>query len=377
MDVIRKGLEGVIAAESKICFIDGDNGRLLYRGYNINDLAKYSTFEEVSYLLLFGRLPNGRELKEFNDKLVRERNLPRKLLRIMKLFPKTSNIIDNLRTVVSLLGSYDRNPEDNTFEKNLERGISLIAKLPTIVSSLYRINNNLKIIRPNPKISHAANFLYMLRGRLPNEIEIKAMDLALIIHTEHGFNASTFSARVTISTLSDIYSAIVSAIGTLKGPLHGGASKEAFNMLKEIGSVENVENYVREKLSKKEKIFGFGHRVYKVLDPRVLPLKEMSNELAKKTGNFTYLKICERLEEVVVPLLKDKKVFPNVDLYSGVLYNYLGIPEELFDCIFAVGRIVGWVSHILEQLSDNRLIRPIGKYVGKMDLEYVPIDKRR
>jgi citrate synthase len=217
----------------------------------------------------------------------------------------------------------------------------------------------------------------MLRGRLPNEIEIKAMDLALIIHAEHGFNASTFSARVTISTLSDIYSAIVSAIGTLKGPLHGGASKEAFNMLKEIGNAENVENYVREKLSKKEKIFGFGHRVYKVLDPRVLPLKEMSNELAKKTGNFTYLKICERLEEVVVPLLKDKKVFPNVDLYSGVLYNYLGIPEELFDCIFAVGRIVGWVSHILEQLSDNRLIRPIGKYVGKMDLEYVPIDKRK
>lgn len=371
------GLVNVQMAESRVCFIDGEAGILLYRGYSINDLARYSTYEEVAYLLLYDRLPTTQELKDFNSQLASQRGLPAELLRTVEQFPKRANVMDNLRTAVSLLGSYYAGPAGQSLEKNLESGISLTAKFPTVVAALHRMRNNLKPVKPEASLSHAGNFLYMLHGKRPDEVATRAMDMDFILHAEHGFNASTVAARVTISTLSDIYSAVTSAIGALKGPLHGGAAGEAFKTLKQIGSVGDVESYARKALSQDGKISGFGHRVYKITDPRAVHLREVSKQLAEKTGNLRYFAIAQRLEEVAIPLLKEKRVYPNVDFYSGIVYDNLGIPEDLFDSIFAVGRSAGWVAHTLEQLQDNKLIRPLEKYTGRTESAYVPANKRK
>ena len=374
---LHLGLVNVLMAESKICFIDGEAGKLVYRGYNINDLARNSTYEEVAYLLLFGRLPTGTELKEFNSQLISQRALPDEFLRTVERFPISAPVMDNLRSAVSLLGSYHPVFHKGRSDKSIECGISLIAKFSTIVALLHRLRHNLKPIHPEASLSFAANFLYMLHGKKPDDVAIRAMDMDFVLHAEHGFNASTMAARVTISTLSDIYSAITSAVGTLKGPLHGGAAGEAFQALKEIGSAANAESYAKKALAQDGKISGFGHRVYKITDPRALHLREVSKQLAEKTGNTRFFSIAQRLEEVVIPLLKEKRVYPNVDFYSGIVYDNLGIPEELFDAIFAVGRSAGWVAHTLEQVSENKLIRPREKYTGPMDLTYIPIEQRK
>jgi citrate synthase len=368
---IKKGLEGVIAAESSICFIDGEKGKLLYRGYNIDDLATKSNYEEVSYLLIFGRLPTKQELKEFRKRLVAERRLPKNLIKTMKLFAGTTNPMDSLRTSVSLLPSFDKE------KSGIDAGISMISKFPVIVATAHRLRNGLKQIKPKSSLGHSANFLYMLSGEKPDEFKEKAMDVDFILHAEHGFNASTFAARVTMSTMSDIYSAVVSAIGTLKGPLHGGAAGKVFEMLKEVGSVDRVESYVKEALANKKKIMGFGHRVYKTMDPRAVHIENAARELVKITGNSRYFDITQKFEEVVVPLLREKRIYPNVDFFSSTVYNCLNIPEELFDSLFAIGRVPGWIAHSLEQTVDNRLIRPREKYTGSMDLQYVPIGKRK
>jgi len=366
---LKRGLEGVLAAESSICFIDGEKGKLLYRGYDINDLATKSNYEEVSYLLVFGRLPTRQELKEFKKRLASERQLPKGLMKAMKLFAGVASPMDSLRTSISLLPSFD-----NYKKSDLDAGISMIAKFPTIVAAAHRLKSGMKPIKPKSSLGHSANFLYMLSGEKPDEVSAKVMDVDFILHAEHGFNASTFAARVT---MSDMYSAIVSAIGTLKGPLHGGAAGKVFEMLKRVGSPDRVEAYVKEALARKEKIMGFGHRVYKTIDPRAIHIEKAAGELAKKTGNSKYFEMTQKFEEIVVPLLKEKRIYPNVDFFSSTVYDGLKIPEELFDSLFAIGRVPGWVAHSLEQAADNKLIRPREKYTGGMDLPYVPIGKRK
>lgn len=369
---LKKGLEGVIAAESGVCFIDGEKGKLLYRGYNIDDLATKSNYEEVSYLLVFGKLPTRQELKDFKKRLAAERQLPKQLVKAMKLFAGTTSPMDSLRTSVSLLPSFDE-----ARKSDLDAGISMIAKFPVMIATAHRLKNGLKPIRPRSGLAHSANFLYMLGGEKPDEVSARAMDVDFILHAEHGFNASTFAARVTVSTMSDMYSAIVSAIGTLKGPLHGGAAGKVFETLKKVGSADRVEAYVRDALARKERIMGFGHRVYKTMDPRAIHIENAARELAKKTGDSKYFDMTQKFEEIVVPILKEKRIYPNVDFFSSTVYSGLKIPEELFDPLFAIGRVPGWVAHSLEQAADNRLIRPREKYTGGMDLQYVPIAKRK
>lgn len=374
---VVKGLEGVIAAESKICFIDGKKGKLLYRGYTIKDLAEQATFEEVSYLLLFNSLPSKRDLASFKRQLSQRRELPRKLVHILGDLCKTLLPIDALRSMTSLLKCYDPVPGERNREADLTRGIDLIAKFPTIVAYYYRINQGKKIIHPKKGLGHAENFLYMLEGRR-DPLSARAVDLDMLLHAEHGFNASTFSARVTISTLSDMYAAITSAVGTLEGPLHGGAALRVVKVLEEIGDEKNVEKYVREALSSHQRIMGFGHRVYKTLDPRVEILRKMAKQVGERKEDLKFYSILVTLEKVMEKQGMYKKgIYPNVDLYTGTLYRSLGIPEELFDPMFALGRIAGWVAHVLEQLEDNRLIRPRSLYTGKKDLRFVPLGKRK
>ncbi len=372
------GLRDVVAAPSSICFIDGEQGILVYGGYNIHDLAEHSTFEEVVFLLWNGRLPKPGELDDLKAQLIAHRQLPDGIIAMIKSFPKGAVPMDTLRTTVSALAFYDPERSDNSLDANRRRALQLTAQFATIVAAIDRIRKGLEPLDPKPELSHAANFLYMLNGREPMDIEARAFDIALILHADHEFNASTFAARVTAGTLADIYASITSAIGALSGPLHGGANEQVMKMLLKIGSVENVDKFVHEKLDAGEKIMGIGHAVYRTEDPRATHLRKMSEEIGKRQGDARWFDISHRVEAIVVEEMnkKQKPIRANVDFYSASTYHMLGIPIDLFTPIFAVSRISGWTAHVLEQLGNNKLIRPRSEYTGEMDLKYIPIDQR-
>jgi citrate synthase len=371
---IYRGLKGVTVDVTEASFIDGEVGKLLYRGYNIHDLAEHSTFEETTYLLWHGRLPTRRELDQFDRQLRASRALPPEILEIIRLI-KGAHPMDVLRTAVSALAAFDPDVNDNSFEANIRKGTRLTAQFPTIVAAHARIRDGKDPIPPNPNLGHAANFLYMLHGKEPDEVSARALDVDLILHAEHGSNASAFSVRVTASTLADMHAAIVAGIGTLKGPLHGGAAEAVMTMVKEIGKPENAEAYVKKALAEGKRIMGFGHRVYKTEDPRARHLRKLSKEMGERMGQPEWYQILTKVEEAMAPL-REKGIYVNVDFYSGSVYYLLGIPEDLFVPVFAISRISGWVTQVLEQWRDNVIIRPLLKYVGPMDLPYVPIDQR-
>jgi len=366
-----KGLEGIVATTSAISSII--DGVLTYRGINIDELAEHATFEETIYLLWHGKLPNRAELKSLMDELAANAALPDELLTQLRTYPPGANSMAALRSAVSALALYDEEANDMSPEANLRKAVKLQAKLPTIVAAFARIREGKEPIQPKSGVSIAHNFLYMLTGKDPDEVAVKALDKALVLHAYHELNASTFAARVTVATLSDIYSGVTSAIGALKGPLHGGANEAVMIMLDEIGSIENVESYIMNKLANKEKIMGFGHRVYKNGDPRAKHLQKMSRELGERSGNLKLYEMSVKIEELVTG---QKGLKPNVDFYSASVYTTLGIPRDLLTPLFAISRVSGWTAHILEQYSDNRLIRPRAEYTGPANVRYVPIDQR-
>ena len=368
-----RGLEGVVAAQTGVCYIDGIQGRMIYRGFDIHDLATQSSFEETAYLLWHGSLPTKSQLTVLNDELAANRKLPGKVLSLLRVFAKDALPMDALRTTVSALATYDPDVADNSHEANVRKAVRLTAQLSTATAAYWRLREDKDLINPNPKLSHAANFLYMLSGHAPDALSARAFDIALILHADHELNASTFAARVTAGTLSDMHSAVTSAIGTLKGPLHGGANQDVMRMLQEIGEVDRAADYVREKLAAKAKIPGFGHRVYKTEDPRATHLRRLSQELGQKAGNLKWFELSRQVEGV---MMAEKKLACNVDFYSASVYHTMGIPVELFTPIFACSRISGWAAHLLEQYADNRLIRPVGDYVGETDLKYLAIENR-
>ncbi len=373
MAEVKVGLQGVVIAQSSICSIDGERGKLMYRGYDIHDLAAHSTFEEVVYLLWHGRLPTRGELEELQKDLAENRLVAPEILEILKKLPPPQHPMETLRTLVSALSLYDPEAEDMSEEANRRKAMRLTAQIGTLVAAFGRVRNGQAPVAPDPQLNHAANFLYMLKGQVPNAEEARCFDVALILHADHSFNASTFAARVTASTLSDLHSAITSAIGTLKGPLHGGANERVMRMLLEIGSVERAEPYVHDLLARKQKVMGFGHRVYHTEDPRATVLRKMSEELGRRTGEPKWFEISRRVEEFMI---REKKINANVDFYSASAYYVLGIPVELYTPVFAVSRISGWTAHVLEQYANNKLIRPLAEYTGAANLKYVSVDQR-
>ena len=371
---LHPGLKGVYIDNTRISFIDGERGRLYYRGYSIENLAMNSTFEEVLFLLIYGYLPSRYELFSLKDTLRAERDLPDRVLMILKSFPRETTRIEILRTVISALSLFDPEDYDYSTEANIRKGLRIIAKIPTILSYSHRIKSNLPVIEPSDDFSHAGNFYYMMTGKVPDKDIESAFDKALILQSEHGSNASSFAARVTVSTLSDIYSAVVSAIGTLRGSLHGGANEKVILMLKEIGEPERAEEYVMEKLNRKERVMGFGHRVYnKVMDPRAKIYRDLSTYWCEKSGNQWLIEISDILEKVME---REKGLRPNVDFYSASFSYSIGLPILLFTPLFAASRSAGWVAHTIEQLENNVLIRPRLQFNGDLDRPYRPIDDR-
>ncbi|HEX2910763.1 MAG TPA: citrate synthase [Chloroflexia bacterium] len=366
-----KGLEGVVALESSISSIIGSE--LTYRGITIDELAENASYEEVVYLLWYGKLPNRKELDEFNSQLRSSASLPPQVLEQLKSYPTDVHPMDLLRTAVSALALYDPDTADMSKEANSRKAIRLTAQIPIIVTAIGRLREGKEPVAPRNDLSVAANFVYMLNGEEPDEVAVKAIDTALVLHADHELNASTFSARSTVSTLADMHSGIVSAIGTLKGPLHGGANEAVMRMLLKIGSMDNVDQFIDDALNNKQKIMGFGHRVYKNGDPRAKFLKKMSKALGELKGETKWYEMSTRIDDVVV---REKGLLPNVDFYSASVYYSLGIPIELFTPVFATSRISGWLAHIMEQYADNRLIRPRAEYVGPVDQHYIPIDER-
>lgn len=362
-DKPKAGLEDTVATSSAICYLDGDRGVLAYCGYDIHELARHATFEEVCYLLWHRRLPTRAELGDLQSQLASFRPLPEPVLRLMKSLPQGDGM-DALRTVTSALSHYDPDAHDHSPQANYRKAVRLTGQLCTLVATLGRVNAGGGPIAPDPVLSQAGNFLYMLTGERPGALATRAFDVALILHADHELNASTFAARVAAATLTDIHSAIVAAIGTLKGPLHGGANAEVMKMLLEIGpsaGVEKAEEVVRAKLARKEKIPGFGHRVYHTEDPRATHLRQMSRDLGQRAGQGAWFDMSQRIESLVKA---EKKLHPNVDFYSASTYHVLGISIDLFTPIFAVSRVSGWTAHVLEQYANNRLIRPRAEYVG-------------
>jgi citrate synthase len=370
-----KGLEGVVATTSSICYIDGEQGVLAYRGYDIHDLADHSTFEEVCHLLWFGHLPNANELKVLSQRLAGERKLDPSILDLLRLAPKHALPMDVLRTVVSALSFYDPEYDRNDHDANVSKAIRLTSQLAMIVANYDRIRKGKSEVEPDRSLSHAANFLLMLNGTAPSQTAERALDIALILHADHELNASTFAARITAATLSDMHSAVTSAIGTLKGPLHGGANEAVFKILQKIvaESADPVE-YVKAMLAEKKKIPGFGHRVYHTEDPRATHLRKMSRDLGQSSGDSTWFEYSQAIENFIKT---DKKLNANVDFYSASTYHVLGIEVDLFTPIFAVSRVSGWTAHVIEQLDDNRLIRPRADYIGPVyPQKYVALEKR-
>ncbi|MCI4363298.1 MAG: citrate synthase [Thermoplasmata archaeon] len=369
---VQKGLEDVVALASRITFIDGNEGRLVYEGYDIRDLAERSTFEEVAYLLWYGRLPSATQLRDLKERLRPLREIPEELRALLARLPASAGPMDALRTAVSALAILEPG-ETKTGESSIGGALRLTAALPTIVSEQNRRRQGLEPLPLRPELDHAAHALYLLTGREGNALENRSLDVALILHADHELNASTFAARVTASTLSDLYSAITSAVGTLKGPLHGGANERVMELLRAIDTVDRVEPVIKEKLARHERIMGFGHRVYKVEDPRATILRVWSQRLGEAAGNLRWYDLLRKVEEVVH---REKGLYPNVDLYSGSVYTLLGIPDDLFTPLFAMSRVAGWTAHVLEEYEDLRLIRPVAQYVGPNHLAYVPIAER-
>jgi citrate synthase len=374
MPVTARGLEGIVAAETRIGDVRGAEGLLIYCGYDINELAGKVSYEEVIYLLWHDRLPNRLELDTLSHELRNSRALPKGVIDFIKKAPKKAQPIDIMRTAVSMLGCYDSPHPEDAIDANRRTAIKLVAQIGVVAAYFHRARNGLSLPPVRDDLGEAAHFLYLLTGEEPSAEAERTLDMAYVLHAEHGLNASTFAARVTISTLSDMYSAITSAIGTLKGPLHGGANEGVIHMLQEIGSLEAVDQWVAEALAQRKKIMGIGHRVYKTLDPRAPHLKTMAVELCKKLGEPKWIKMSERIAEI---MKQEKNLNANVDFYSATVYYSLGIPTDLFTPIFAIARMSGWTAHILEQLADNRLFRPLSDYIGKpFGLKVVPIDQR-
>ena len=371
MSDYAKGLEGVIANESALSNVEGLKGELSYLGYDIDDLVEHCCFGEVTYLLLKGRLPNAKELQNFRAKLHQNRELPPQVIDFIKSAPQDASPMDIVRTGVSMLGLYDKRAKigEPDHEALYEAAISIIARIPVIIAYFHRARNGLDLPPVRTDLCSAAHFLYLINGEEPTEAAVKTLDIAYTLHADHGMNASTFSARVTVATLSDIYSGMTSAIGTLKGPLHGGANEGVIHMLEEIGSEGKVDAYVEDCLARKKKIMGIGHRVYKVLDPRAPHLKKMALELTEELGEPKWINMSNRIAEI---MLERKGLNANVDFYSATVYYSLGIPTDLFTPIFTIARASGWAAQILEQLRDNRLCRPLTKYVGPQETMPVP-----
>ena len=372
---IKRGLRGVYLDTTEASFVDGEAGKLLYRGYNIHDLAEKSTFEEVTYLLLHGSLPSRRQLDDFDTALRAARPIPKEVVEVLRLV-KDSHPMDALRTGVSALSAFDPEVEDNSEEATIRKGLRLTAQAPVIVGAHHRIRNGLEPVPPNANLNHAGNVLYMLSGEEADQETQNLMDVDFILHAEHSSNASAFAARVAASTNSDLHSAVVAGIGTLKGPWHGGAAEEVMKMAMEIGQPEEAENYARKVLDGGGRIMGFGHRVYKAEDPRARHLRERSRVLGEQKGQPHWFQILRYLEEKTMVPYRSRGIYVNVDFFAGSIYFLLAIPEDLFIPIFALGRIPGWTLQCVEQYRDNILIRPLLDYKGPMDLEYVPIEQR-
>jgi citrate synthase len=370
--VVTRGLRDVAAAETKISFVD-PLGALYYFGYNIDALVEHVCYEEVVYLLLYGKLPTKNELEELRSQLISEMSLPEAVISSIKSFPLGGHSMEVLRTAVSHLSMYDPDVDSKSEQANIQRAVRLVAKVPTIVATLYRSRTNQQLVAPNEEFGFPENFLYLFRGKPADSEEKAAIDRFMTLHADHGFNASTFAARVTASTNSDMYSAVTSAVGTLKGPLHGGASEKVMYMLDDINTEEEVEDYIQGMLDDQKKIMGFGHRIYRAEDPRTKHLREIAENLCCRTNSRDLYKLCIRIENVVH---EKRKIFPNVDFYAAVALNALGVPFEFFTPFFASSRISGWTAHVMEQYKDAVLLRPSSKYVGEYGRPFIPIEKR-
>lgn len=377
--MLNSGLEGVVVAQTGLSAIDGEKGELIYAGYDIDDLARNATFEEVAFLLWNGRLPGAEELRELESLLASQRTLSEPILSVLRGFPADSDAMAALRTAVSALALYDSEANDNSEEANRRKAIRLTAKMPTIVAAFDRLRKGLEPIAPREDLSTAANFLYMLTGSEADELRVRTFDAALTLHAEHGMNASTFSARVTAATLSDLYSAITSAIGTLKGPLHGGANTRVMETLEKIdASGQDPAQWVKDALERKERVMGFGHRVYKAVDPRATVLRELADAIMGGKDDTRWLDLSDQVREAMAAEMeaRGKKIYPNVDFFSASVYTTLGIDKDLFTPIFAMSRVTGWTAHLFEQYANNRLIRPKAEYTGPRGLRVSPIADR-
>ena len=372
-EIVAKGLEGVVASETELSYIDGEEGVLLYRGVNIHDLAEEASYPEALFLLWNDRLPDSDELASFRSRLADQRALGDPVLTTLRALPDATPAMAALRTAVSAMGNMDEEADDNSAEANRRKAIRLVAKIPTAIAAFHRMREGNDPIPPDPELSHAGNFLYMLSGERPSEVEARALDTSLLLYLDHGLNASTFTCRVIASTLSDLYSAVTGGIGALKGELHGGANEAAMRMLLEIGDLESAEDWVEEALARGKKIMGFGHRVYRTEDPRATHLREMAHELTESLGEPKWYDIARRVEET---MLDRKGIDCNVDFYCAPVYYTLGVPLDLYTPLFAAGRVGGWSAHVMEQHADNRLIRPRAEYVGTTDRGFVPLERR-
>ncbi len=373
---IQKGLDDVYVKESSICLVDGIKGRLLYRGWDIRDLAEHSSYEETVYILIHGRLPSKEELAETRRALGESRAISPETVKLLRCMPEDAPPIDVLRTAVSYLSNFDKERDDPTRAANMRKAQRLIGKVPTLVAAAHRIRQGKRVIPPDPSLGIAEDFLRMMTGKKPDPLATKVLDVALILHADHSMNASAFAATVAASTLADLYSTIVAAIATLKGPLHGGANEAALKTMLTIGKPENAESYVLNTLRNHGKVFGFGHRVYKTWDPRALILREYAQKLSELRGEQDLFHVAEIVQDTVVKELAAKHIYPNVDFYSGLTYHLLGIPTDLFTPIFAISRVSGWTAHVIEYWEDNRIVRPLDYYVGPTDNVYVPIEQR-
>jgi 2-methylcitrate synthase len=371
--VTEKGLREVVAGQTRVSDIDGDAGRLWYAGYEIGDLAVNASFEEVVYLLHHTRLPDREELDDLNEFLVNERELSPFLLKVMPDLAQQTSPMSMLRTGISAASTYDPDGWDESPEAQYRKAMRLIAKTPTLIATYHRLRIGQEVVPPNPKLPHAANFLWMLLGEEPELEDAAVLDTTLLLYADHTMNASTFTARIIASTLADMFSAITGAIGALKGPLHGGANEESMKMAEEIGSPDRAEAYVRDRLERHQKVMGFGHAVYRTMDPRATVLKQLGREAGERHGDTRWADIFEALQSTVY---EQKQLWPNVDLYAAGVYHVLGIPTDLMTPIFALARMAGWTAHVREQYADNRVIRPGSQYVGPRDQVWVPIEDR-
>jgi citrate synthase len=368
-----KGLDGVVAAQTRLSKVMGEEGKLYYCGYPIAEVAAKASFEEVCFLLWNQRLPSATELAALKKELSALREIPRPVLDLLKKFPRDAHPMVALRSAISALGAFDPDGEDNSLEANRRKAKRLVAQCATVAAAWEHIRNGRDPVKPDPKLSHAGNLLHMLFGKKPSAEDEHILDVAFVLHADHDMNASTFAARVTCATLSDMYSAITSAVGTLKGPLHGGANQQVMETFLRLGDVAQVEPYVKQQLAKKEKVAGFGHRVYRTTDPRAPLLAEFSAKLAKRAGESRWYDMTKKLEDVMV---REKQLYPNVDLWSASVFYMLKVPVDLFSALFAIARMAGWTAHVLEQLADNRLMRPRAEFLGELDRKWVPVEKR-